>query len=173
MSTLDEVVALARRQLLLQELVEEQEQALSDLRGELWKVQMEDLPLAMAEVKLEKFTLNSGEEVVIKPDFEISIKVADREKVYAWLTKHGFGGLIKTEVKAEFGKGEMERAEALLATLSAEEYNCALARSVHPQTMKAFVAEQTRAGKKIPMDLFGATPLNKAVIKAPQLKGTK
>ena len=171
---LQEIVALARRQTLLMELIEEQEQALSALKCELWDVQTVDLPAAMAEAGLRKFTLDSGEEITIKEDFEVGIKVEDRQRAYDWLESNGFGGLIKTEVRAEFGKGELEKAQKLLQQLSAKNFICELARSVHFQTLKAFVAEQCRAGKKIPMDLFGASPLNKAIIKAMKTtKGTK
>jgi len=136
----------------------------------LRRVCQEDLPEAMFEAGLKEFVLDSGEKVSVKPDFEIQTLAENREPVYDWLESHGYGGLIKTEVIVSFGKGELTKAQALLNALAKKDLNCNLTRGVHYQTFKAFVGEQTREHKRLPLDLFGVNPINKAKITAPKRK---
>lgn len=168
---LAEIVSLSRQQLHLESLVADSEKALSDLKVQLRRVAEEDLPNAMEELGLKKLTLDSGETIEIKPDFVVGIPEVNKIEAFNWLESKGFGGLIKTEVKIAFGKGELSKAEKLLLALGKKKLNVGLTRNVHWQTLKAFVVEQTRAAKAIPLELFGAHPTTKAVITQPKPKG--
>lgn len=168
---LEEVVALSKQQVVLEAAIEHQEEVMSRLQEQLRRVREEDLPNAMEELGLKKITLESGETVEIKPDFVVGIPEANKTEAFNWLESKGFGGLIKTEVKVAFGKGELEKAEKLLVALGKKKLNVGLTRNVHWQTLKAFVVEQTKAAKAIPLELFGAHPTTKAVITQPKRKG--
>lgn len=168
MKNLDEIVALARQQLKLEALIADMEMALSDQKAMLRVLQEEDLPSAMKEAGLKTFTLDSGEIINIKPDFAVGIPSERREEAFDWLTAAGYGGIIKTEVTAAFGKGELEKAQKLWNELVKKKYNVGIGREVHWQTLKAFVVESIRETRKIPMDLFGVVPTNKAIIKMPK-----
>lgn len=170
---LTEITALARRQVELEREVEEKEAALRDAKARLQRVAMEDLPLAMTEVGLQKITLESGEMIEIKLDFTVGIPEAKRDEAFDWLEKRKFGGLVKTVVAVQFGKGELEKAKKLLGVLAGKNLPATLKREVHWQTLKAWVKEQTCAEKPlaIPPDLFGNSSFNKAVVHDP--KGRK
>lgn len=168
---LEEVVALSQQQVRLEELIGESETALKDLREQLRRVAEEDLPSALAELGLKTITLDSGEKIDIREDFVVGIAEVNKPEAFNWLESKGFGALVKTEVKVQFGKGELAKAQALLVTLGKKKLNVGLTRNVHWQTLKAFVVEQTRAARKIPLELFGAHPTTKAVITQPKRKG--
>ena len=168
MSALEEIVELARQQLRQQALVDDLESSLAAQKERLKEISEIDLPAAMAEAGMREFVLDTGEKITIKEDFVVGIPVERREEAYDWLTAHGYGGLIKTEVAVEFGKGDLKKAQALLLELSKKKYGAKLSRNVMWQTLKAFITEQTKTAKKVPMDLFGAIPMNKAIIKAPK-----
>jgi hypothetical protein len=68
----------------------------------------------------------------------------------------------------KFGKGELEKAEKVLTALQKKKLSAELTRAIHWQTLKAFVKEQTKAANKIPLEMFGAHPFNKAVVKLPK-----
>lgn len=171
---LDEIVALAEQQRELERLVEEGEAALKKLKAQLRAVQEESLPLVMIEARMQEFTLQDGYKVKIKEDFSVGIPAARRDEAFSWLEEKGYGGLIKTEVTAEFGKGELDKAKKLIAILVKQNYTCGLHRDVHWQTLKAFINESVRENRAVPLDLFGATPVTKAEIKAPtKPKGRK
>ncbi len=165
-SQLKEIVALANRQVKLEEEVLTLENSLKDMNEQLRVVSEEDLPSAMKEAGLAKFTLEDGQEINIKPDYRVGIPAARREEAFEWLEDKGFGGLIKTVVGASFGKGELERAQKLAADLVKKKFQVAIVRDVHWQTLKAFVSEQTLKLEPVPFDLFGVTPINRAVINA-------
>jgi hypothetical protein len=168
---IEEIVTLARQQTKLEKEIAKALEAIKKLNARYIAIQQEALPLAMAEAGLKKFTLDSGESIEIKEDFTVGIPAARRPEAFAWLEEQGYGGLIKTEVAVEFGKGELAKAQALAAKLLKEKYATThISRDVHWQTLKAFINESVRETRPVPMDLFGAIPLNKAVIKAPKSK---
>lgn len=168
--TLQEVVTLARRQVELEGLILDSQNALKDLNEQFLKLSQEDLPNAMFEAGLKELRLDTGELVKVKPDFNCGIPLERKEEAFNWLEEHEFGGMVKTKVIAEFGKGELERAQVLAAALIKKKLNVALAREVHWQTLKAWIVEGARMEipRKIPTDLFGATPFNKAVVEIPK-----
>lgn len=128
------------------------------------------LPLAMQELDLVKTVLSTGETITIKDDVYASIPAANKLAVFDWLTEHGYGALIKTEVAVEFGKGELENANNLVSMLRDTGLAGVLTRNVHAQSLKAFLREQIAAAKDIPLDLFGARSVTIAEVKAPKKK---
>jgi len=166
---LAEIVALARRQLALQALITDVENALSALKEELRGVEEEDLPMAMKQAgNLESLKLEDGSTVQVKADLSLGIKAENKPQAYRWLEANNYGAIIRTSVIAEFGKGDLAAAERLLGTLVKRKYTVELTRAVHWQTLKALLLEQTKLGKKIPLDLFGARAYNKAIVKLPK-----
>lgn len=161
---LDEIVALAVAQLRQQALVDDLENSLAEQKAILRRISEEDLPQAMAEARLSTFKLETGQMVSVKKDFSVGIPAGRRDEAYNWLEGRGFGGLIKTKVITEYGKGELEKAQKLAIELMKKKLNVVLARDVHWQTLKAFVNEQIRAGKAVPMEMFGAVAVNKATV---------
>jgi hypothetical protein len=119
----------------------------------------ETLPMAMQELGLSDVKLATGEKIVVKQDVYLAVPAERKEEAWAWLEDHGFGGLIKTEVKAAFGRGEVDAALGVLSGLRAEGVDAVLKRDVHAQTLKAWAREQIAAGADLPMDLFGARPV--------------
>jgi hypothetical protein len=129
------------------------------------RLREEAIPLFMAELELRELKLNNGDKITVKQDVYASIPVTNREAAYDWIDVHNFGGIIKTEVSVAFGKGEIEKAENLLRVLMEDMgYEPEFNRSVHPQTLKAFLREQLIAGTDIPLDLFGARPVDVAKV---------
>lgn len=172
-AALDEIVALAEQQLLLEKKVARAEDELSLLKAQLRAVQEESLPLAMITARMEQFTLDNGFKIEVKEDYTVGIPAARRPEAFAWLEKGGYGGLIKTEVITEFGKGELAKAQKLVTALAAKQLNVALRRDIHWQTLKAFINESVRENRAVPMDLFGASPLSKAKITPPKTERKK
>ena len=107
-----------------------------------------------------------GTVVSIKEEVDAKISEGNRADAMNWLTDHGFGGIIKTEVSVLFGAGEHDRALELTSELNEHGYSGAqMAETVHPSTLKAFVKEQLAAGTALPFDLLGIFPYSKAILK--------
>lgn len=161
MSDLHRAVQLAELLLKLRENVTRLEGELETAKKDMRRVEQEDLPELMQELGLETFKLKSGETIEVKPEIDCGITEERRAKAHDWLTANGFGGLIKTEVVAKFGRDEREAAVACAEQIGGE-----MVERVHPSTLKSFIKEQMAAGKAVPFELFGVHPYNKVKITA-------
>lgn len=162
-----EIAALAERQLREQEIVGTLELHLKQAQAALRQTQEIDLPNAMHQAGVSEIKLPSGEKITIKDDVYASMPKDERgDLALTWLRNNGFGDVIKNEVKVAFGRGEEEQARALLAECKINGWNNAsYASTVHAQTLKALIREQLAKGEDFPMELFGAIPVSKAIIK--------
>lgn len=163
MSDLQRAVQLAELLLKLRKNVEDLETQLDTAKADLRRVEQEDLPELMQELGLETFRLASGEAIEVKRDVECGISEERRAGAHEWLTKNGFGGLIKTQVVVEFGRDKREEAVAC-----AEQVQGQLVERVHPSTLKSFIKEQMEKGAAVPFDLFAIHPINKVKVTAPK-----
>lgn len=118
----------------------------------------ETIPAAMQEAGVQSFTLGDGRKISIKLDVYASIPPDQKHAAFEWLSQNGFGGLIKTAVSVDFAKGELDKANNFYQDLLAHGYNAKNDRSVHQQTLKAFLREQMAEGRAVPLELFGASP---------------
>jgi hypothetical protein len=142
----------------------------------LEKLKTIDLPEAMREAGMEKFTTADGLEVEVKPDVKVGIPAPRREEAYNWLAEQGYGGLIKSDIDILFDREELKKAEKLADQLRKKGYEVSFNQSVHYQTLKAFVKERmadTESEIKFPLDLFGAFPYTVAVVKASKKRKLK
>jgi hypothetical protein len=146
--------------------ITDQENVISEMKERFRMMKEETIPMGMQELGLESIKLSSGEMLTVTQEVYASIPVAYREQAYSWLEEHNFGSIIKTSVDAEFGKGDLSRAEEALRLLLDNGISASLSRNVHAQTLKAFIKEQMAAGSDIPMDVFGARPTWTTKIKA-------
>lgn len=162
------ITALAK---LLQEAaakVDEATETLTLAKARHAQLERETLPDLMRELGLSEITLLDGSKVSVGEDVDCNISEERRARAHAWLSEHGFGGLIKTEVGISFGRDE--RDEALAFIEQARELTTSpvqLKEAVHPQTLKAFIKERRAAASdepenNPPEDLFGIRSYSKA-----------
>ena len=161
MSDIQRAVQLAELLLQMRNKVLDMEKQLEVAKADLRRVEQEDLPELMQELGLETFKLKTGETIEVKPEIDCGISEERRRAAHDWLTANGFGGLIKTEVVAKFGRDERDAAVACAQQIGGE-----MIERVHPSTLKSFVKEQMAAGKPVPFDLFGVHPYNKVKVTA-------
>lgn len=152
---LSEVSELAARQIELEDAIEATEAQLASLKRELAAVRDDSLPNALAEHGLSEIAMKDGSRVKVVDIVRASIPAAHRDAAFRWLEDSGFGDLIKHEIKATFGRGEEAEAQASIDALRGMGIDAEDKRTVHPQTLGAFVREQIEQGSPIPRDVFG------------------
>lgn len=162
---LTQVTALAELQVRQEKFVAQLEEDLKAAKEALRKTSDVDLPNAMSEVGLTAFTLTNGHKISIKEEVYASIPKDYQEQAFMWLRDHDFGALIKNQIIAEFGKGEDEAARDAAMLLAEHGWKPQQKESVHPMTLKAFIREQLAEGHEVPLDFFGATVVNRAVVR--------
>ena len=167
-SAIARVSSIAKTQFDAAVQVAELEDQLKKAKAVLFTISTVDLPEAMKEAGLEKFTSTDGLEISVTPDVICGISEARREAAYEWLIKNNFGGIIKSDVDVMFGRDEREKALKLVEQLRKKGMEVSLSQSIHAQTLKSFVKERmadTESDIKFPLELFGVLPFNKATVK--------
>jgi hypothetical protein len=172
MISLGEIQQLADALISAEKEVEKVEGELKIAKEHVVRLREESLPMAMQELGLDSIKLSTGQSVKVKQDVYAAIPAASKQEAYGWLNDHGFGGLIKTEVSVQFGKGEEEAAQELMELLRDNAgVSPVLSQSIHAQTLCAFLREQladAETSKEFPLDLFGARPVWIAKVTQPK-----
>ena len=162
---LDGVSRLANEAAALEHKLAEQEQAMKETKAALHKITDEQLPEALEEMGLQKFTLTDGSEISVKPIYSASIPRDRREEAFQWLRDHEFGDLVKNNVTVTFGRGEDADAKEFMNLCGSQGYAPDQLEKVEPMTLKAWLRERVEAGDAVPLDLFGAFISQRATIK--------
>lgn len=151
---------------------EQAEQQVSDLEEALKKAKETrdqlsavDIPSAMDEVGLSEVRLADGRPVRIESGVRASIPKKYQEDAFNWLQQHGYGDLIKAEMKVSVGRGELpllaETADSISQQMG---WVANVDQRVHPQTLAAFVREKRAAGEALPDDLLGVFEYRKTKV---------
>lgn len=156
--------ALASRQVALESEIERLEQELSDHKAQLDELRDRTLSDLLLECGLREVKLVNGKRVRVEKLVFASIKGETKAKAILWLEEHRFGSLVRYKVEADIGKGETEKRGKILDALAALGVEARDRADIHPQTLKAFVAEQLSAGADLPRDLFGVFEINRCKI---------
>ena len=162
---LDGVSRLANEAAALEHKLAEQEQAMKETKAALHKITDEQLPEALEEMGIQKFTLTDGSEISVKPIYSASIPKDRREEAFQWLRDHEFGDLVKNNVTVTFGRGEDADAKEFMNLCGSQGYVPDQLEKVEPMTLKAWLRERVEAGDAVPLDLFGAFISQRATIK--------
>jgi len=162
---LDGVSRLANEAANLEREISDAEQLLKGKKQALHKITDEQLPEALEEMGLQKFTLTDGAEISVKPIYAATIPVDRREEAFQWLRDHEFGDLVKNNVTVTFGRGEDTTAKEFVGLCGSQGFVPSQTEKVEPMTLKAWLRERVEAGDPIPLDLFGAFISQRATIK--------
>ena len=161
-SDLKKVGMLVRQQLVLENRVADLEAELKRTTKELNEISGELLPAALSEHGMTELKMHDGSIVTV---ISASISKERQPDAHDWLREHGHGDLIKNTVSMTFGRGEDDKADAIMRELNAKGYDPDQKEAVHAGTLKAFVKEQLNEGREIPSELFGIYIGQKTTIK--------
>lgn len=146
---------LAARQVSLAQDIESTEELLAGLKREHEEVSTRLLPDLLLGLGLSEIRLATGGRLKVEKQVYASIKGEARPAAIAWLETHKFGDLVKYKVEVDVGKGKSAERDMVVESMTKLGYLTRDKTDVHPQTLKAFVAEQLEAGTDLPQDLFG------------------
>ena len=162
---LRQVSGLVRQQLILEQRVEDLAADLKKAQADLAHISGEALPAALAEHGLTELKMADGSKVTIATVISANITKDRANEAHDWLRANGHADLIKNTVSVAFGKGEDEKAAALIRQLDEDGWAPDSKEAVHPSTLKAFCKEQIERGTAIPSELFGIYIGQKTTIK--------
>ena len=161
---------MARRQKRAQDRVAAAEKELKAAEEELRVICEEQFPELLASVGLDSLRTSEGLEVVAREKVFAAISAEHAEPAFKWLEDNNHSALIKRQFVIEFGRAEETWANKFEADLRKRKHqlNVKRKKSVHPQTLAAFVRESLAEGVDLPQDTFGVY-----VRKVTEIKETK
>ena len=155
-SDLSGLSKLINRQLELDTMIEDMEDATKELKRERDLLSSETIPTKMQELGINETTMKDGSKVTVKEGFHCRIPKAKEEEALQYLKQEGLGDIIKNQVSTSFGTGEDNMAGDLAGYI---EQNFGITpdvkKSVHPSTLKATLKKRHEEGLTDPDDLFG------------------
>jgi hypothetical protein len=143
----------------------------SELNKFVRTIEEDYLPTVMAEFGLSEFKAEDGAAIKLKTDWFGSVPEARMEAAYEWLKERKLDAIVTSEVSLKFAAGgdsEDDPAAQAYELLAENGFDPNAKRSIHYQTLKAFVKERMEGGKELPMDLFGVYSARVAQIKTPK-----
>jgi len=161
---LNTVSRLAERQREQEEIVAQKERELKEAKRELRHTREVDLPEAMQQAGLSEAALADGSKIKVEEGVDAHVSKDRQAEAFKWLEDNGFGDIIKCEAKVDIGRDEQLR-QVVVDALESAGVEPDVARSVHPQTLKAFVRERVNRGDIMPPeDTFGIFHYRKAKV---------
>jgi len=155
-SDLSGLSKLINRQLELDTMIEDMEDATKELKRERDLLSSETIPTKMQELGINETTMKDGSKVTVKEGFHCRIPKAREDEALQYLKEEGLGDIIKNQVSTSFGTGEDNMAGDLAGYI---EQNFGITpdvkKSVHPSTLKATLKKRHEEGLTDPDDLFG------------------
>ena len=145
--------------------IEEIEKNLKDKKKDLDVISAEVIPTMMSEMGLSQLKLMDGSMIDVKPFYNATITVANRESAFNWLRQNGLGDIIKNEMVVSFGRGEDNKAAEYAELAKSQGLQPAQKLKVEPMTLKALVRQRIEAGEEMPTEIFSIFVGNKTTIK--------
>jgi hypothetical protein len=158
------IVELAREQYRLELAIDKMESQLAQLKEKHKNICEKYIPEKMIEIGMDSFKTDRMS-LEVKRFYSAHIAEDKKDEAFDWLEKTNNDGIIKTMVTVPFGRGELADARKAVKVLQKAKFIPCLNRSIHAQTLKAFVKEQMEDGKPLPQDLFGVYVGNRTNIK--------
>jgi pyruvate carboxylase len=145
--------------------IEDIEENLKKKKKDLDVISGEVIPTMMSEMGLSQLKLMDGSQIDVKPFYNATITVANRESAFNWLRQNGLGDIIKNEVVVSFGRGEDNKAAEYAELAKGQGLQPAQKLKVEPMTLKALVRQRIEAGQEMPTEIFSIFVGNKTTIK--------
>jgi len=167
--SLERVTKLAEQLRAAKAEVKTIEENLTKAKAKVTRLEREDLPELMRELKMKNFELEDGSKIGVTDDLECSITEENKPAAYEWVKKRGDDGIIKTVLSIEFDRDEYQAAVALAEKIrKLTNKPVELKESIHHMTLKAYIKELLKKKVKVPIKLFGLHPFPKATLKSPK-----
>ena len=145
--------------------IEDIEENLKKKKKDLDVISAEVIPTMMSEMGLSQLKLMDGSMIDVKPFYNATITVANKESAFNWLRQNGLGDIIKNEMVVSFGRGEDNKAAQYAELAKSQGLQPAQKLKVAPMTLKALVRQRIEAGQEMPTEIFSIFVGNKTTIK--------
>jgi hypothetical protein len=141
---------------------EELEAELKQIDGQLRQYREQLVPEVMQEMGLAQAVTAGGIKIELREEVRASFPKDEekRSRAFAWLEQTGDDGIIKREFSVRYGRDATEWATSfrnMLRDAGVDEHAAVSEDwSINHQTMLAYLRQQLRDGRSVPLEDFGA-----------------
>lgn len=180
---LDQVVALAREQIVLEREIARLEDEIGELKGRLAVVRDDRLPKTLLAIGATECPLSNGYRVQVKERYQCSQlddapdvddkrrPLRERMEAIDWLDRNGHGDIARRVVTVVLGSKSEDIAGEILDIIrshpAANQFAVDQRRLVPWNTLSKFAREQMQEGYDPPLDLLGVSIQTSAKIVKP------
>lgn len=162
---LKNIAQLARQVVEGESEVADLEERLKAAKNRLKAVQEGALPEAMKAVGMTEFKTINGHSISVTETLYASIAAKNKAKAAQWLVNNNLAALVKEDLVVSFDKGQHDDVIALVDSLQKMgEYNISTSENINTGSVKSAIKELLEEGVDVPLELFGAYFLRKAVV---------
>jgi hypothetical protein len=153
---------LAAKQGMLELEIEDLEEKLKELRKEHSEYADKLVPALMQEIGMDRVRTKGGLDVELVEHIRASVPQDNdkRERAFSYLHETGNDGIIKREITVRYGREDGKFADDLLAAMKdmgvADHGTIEHEWTIHNSTLVAFLKNELKEGKNVPMEAFGA-----------------
>lgn len=162
---LAQIASTARQVLEARDAVVAAEEALKEAQANLRALQQDILPELMSVAGQEQLVTADGLKVSVRDMIRGTPSRENEAAAFRWLRDTGGGGIIKSRVEADLGKGDPERVKSALEALGGLGIKASPRETVAWQTLGALVRERLEKGNEVPLDLLGIYMWREADVK--------
>jgi len=162
------VTALARKMWKLEVEVNAERFKLKEMESELRRLSEVDLPTALQEAGVESLTLANGYRLGITETLYASIPEKNKKECAEWLCDHDLPDLVGYALITTFSSYQGEEAANTAAALREQGLMVELRPGMNTTSVKAALRELMEKGEDVPLSLFGAYLLRRAVLSEPK-----
>ena len=161
--------ALADKQEDLESTIEDLQEKLEDAQDQLKDLATKEIPTLLQGIT-GSLRLPDGRTIEINEKWRASIAGSKADPACEWLDEHGHGELVKREFIINFNRDDEAWARKFESDLKRRKKPLAykVKRTVHPQTLVAWVNERMSAGDNLPKEIFGMFHQKTTKIKRPE-----
>ena len=160
---------LVHEQLMAEEEVARAEDSLNRAKKKLARLSEYVIPDVMEEMGINEYKTNDGLTIKLKQAIRASISEVNRSDAFGWMTDHDHEAMIKTSIVIEKPAllDDFENADELKEALQLVMDNLPSTenKSIHSNTLSAFVRDKLEGGEEIPLDTFSVFRQVTSVIK--------
>lgn len=150
---LQEITALAQRQLSAERTVDNSQSSLDDAKRNLRRINENLLPDAMTEIGMDQFRLTDGTEIDVKETIRASISEKNRPGAHQWLHDNGHDAIIRKSITLVFSPGEEELHQTVIDFLNTINLEFDGRSAINHNTLRAWVTNQLREGNVVPDEI--------------------
>lgn len=160
------VADLAHLQVAKEKEVTLLEAQLKRAKAELRKVAEIDLPDMMAQIRLSEIVLQDGQSITIKEDMYATVAKKNKKAAAQWMIDNGQKAIVQNSVSYGFDKGDLDKLQHLTTLLDSSGYDqYSISETMNTGSVKAVIKELLAQGVDVPLELFGAHFVKRAIVK--------